>query len=99
MTGALINTTNLTGNLYQYTSGVNHASGGLLIAVILLAYYLILFGVFSNFFVRIALLASSFMSIILFSLAWYANLLAGYYVAFPVVGFIAAIIILGVSDS
>lgn len=91
----LYNTSNLTGNYIEMTTGLNQLSAGLLISMILFVLYIVLFVAVKNQGTRTALLGVSFIITFLASVAWYLEWISGYIVMIPVVALIFSIFMIG----
>lgn len=98
MPAKLINTTNITGNIVELTTGLNQASGGVLIASILFLIYFVLFMVFRQHGTKVALTGVSFIMIILSTYAWFMEWIAWYIIGIPITAFVLSLILLRVMD-
>lgn len=99
MTAIAYNTSNLTGNFVEVTTGLNQLSEGLFISMLLFVAYIILFLIArNNEGAKAGLVASSFIITVLASLAWFAGWISGWIVMIPLVAFIFGIFMIKLFD-
>ena len=94
------NTTNLTNahTIVEQITELNALSGGVFIASVLFAIWIVLFISSKNQGVRVSLLGVSFIMSIISTLAWYLGWVAGYIVMIPIVATMFGIFMIKLYD-